>query len=160
MAGGHYFPREELPALVAWFNTQRRNPFPTSIRLVREASHFQAFGWVRIDATDEIAAFSDDLISKRDELTKHKQYAKLEASIVAPNRIEVTTKRVQRFSLFLNEHLIDSTKPVTVVANGEVAFQGLVTPKVEILLRQARLRQDPRQLFPILVMISVPKQAS
>ena len=101
-----------------------------------------------------------DLISKRDELTKHKQYAKLEASIVAPNRIEVTTKRVQRFSLFLNEHLIDSTKPVTVVANGEVVFQGLVTPKVEILLRQARLRQDPRQLFPILVMISIPKHAS
>ena len=82
MAGGHYFPREELPELVKWFNAQRRIPYPTTIRLVREASHFQAFGWVRIDATDEIAAFSEDLINKRDELTKHKQYAKLEASIV------------------------------------------------------------------------------
>jgi pimeloyl-ACP methyl ester carboxylesterase len=160
MAGGHYFPREELPELVTWFNAQRRNPFPVTIRLVREASHFQAFGWVRIDATDEIAAFSDDLINKRDELTKHKQYAKLEASIVAPNRIEVATKRVQRYSLFLNEHLINSTKPLTVVTNGQVLFEGPVTTSVEILLRQARLRQDPRQLFPIHVMISVPKQAS
>ena len=160
MAGGHYFPREELPALVTWFNAQRRNPFPSSIRLVREASHFQPFGWVRIDATDEIAAFSEDLINKRDELTKHKQYAKLEASLLMPNRIEVNTKRVQRYSLFLNEHLIDSAKPLIVVTNGQVSFEGLVTPSVDILLRQARLRQDPRQLFPIHVMISVQKQAS
>ena len=157
IAGGHYFPREELPALVAWFNAQRRNPFPATIRLVREASHFQAFGWVRIDATDEIAAFSDDLINKRDELTKRKQYATLEATIAAPNRIEVETKRVQRYSLFLNDYLIDSAKPLTVVTNGQVSFEALVVPSVDILLRQARLRQDPRQLFPIHVMISVQK---
>ena len=160
MAGGHYFPREELPALIAWFNAQHRNPFPTTLHLVREASHFQAFGWVRIDATDEIAAFSEDLINKHDELTMHKQYAKLEASIVATNRIEVATKRVQRYSLFLNEHLIDSTKPLTVLTNGQVSFEGPVTPSAEILLRQARLRQDPHRLFPIHVMISVQKQAS
>ncbi|HXX74634.1 MAG TPA: hypothetical protein VEI50_05865 [Nitrospiraceae bacterium] len=160
MAGGHYFPREELPALVAWFNAQRRNPFPATIRLVREASHFQAFGWVRIDATDEIAAFSDDLINKRDELTKRKQYATLEATIAAPNRIEVETKRVQRYSLFLNDYLIDSAKPLTVVTNGQVSFEALVVPSVDILLRQARLRQDPRQLFPIHVMISVQKPVS
>jgi len=160
IAGGHYFPREELPALVAWFNAQRRNPFPATIRLVREASHFQAFGWVRIDATDEIAAFSDDLINKRDELTKRKQYATLEATIAAPNRIEVETKRVQRYSLFLNDYLIDSAKPLTVVTNGQVSFEALVVPSVDILLRQVRLRQDPRQLFPIHVMISVQKPVS
>ena len=160
MAGGHYFPREELPALVTWFNAQRRNPFPTTIRLVREASHFQSFGWVRIDATDEIAAFSEDLINKRDELTKRRQYAKLEASIVTPNRIDVATKRVQRYSLFLNEHLIDSTNPLTVVTNGQVTFEGLVTPKVEILLRQARQRQDQRQLYPIHLSLTVPAQPS
>jgi hypothetical protein len=128
--------------------------------LVREASHFQAFGWVRIDATDQIAAFSEDPINKHDELIKRRQYAKLEASIKAPNRIEVETKRVQRYSLFLNEHLIDSAKPVTVLTNGQVTFEGLVTPKVEILLRQARQRQDQRQLFPIQLNLVVPSEPS
>lgn len=160
MAGGHYFPREELPELVAWFNAQRRNPFPTTIRLVREASHFQPFGWVRIDGTDEIAAFSEDLINKRDALTRGKQYAKLEASLVAPNRIEVATKRVQRYSLFLNDRLIDFSKPLTVLTDGRVSFEGTVVPSLDTLLRQGRLRQDPRQLYPIHVMISVQKQAS
>lgn len=159
MAGGHFFPREELPDLVAWFNAQRRNPFPTSVTVVREASHFQAFGWVRIDATDPIAAFADDLISKRDALTKKKRYARLDVSVTAPNRIEVETGFVQRYTLFLNDQLVDFSKPVTIVTNKQVSFEGLVTPTVETLLRQARVRKDPRQLFPVQLAIPVSSQA-
>jgi pimeloyl-ACP methyl ester carboxylesterase len=158
MAGGHYFPKEELPELVNWFNAQRRNPLPTTVTVVREASHLQPFGWVRIDATDPIAAFSEDLISKRDDLIKRRAYARLDAFIVAPNRIEVQVDRVQRYSLFLNEQLIDSSKPLVVLTNGQVSFEGVVTPSLETLLRQARLRQDARQLFPIHLAIQVRKQ--
>lgn len=158
MAGGHYFPREELPELVTWLSTQRRNPLPTSVTVVREASHFQPFGWVRIDATDPIAAFSEDLVDKRDDLIKRREYARLDASIVAQNRIEVRAERVQRYSLFLNEQLIDSSKPLVVLTNGQVSFDGAVTPSLETLLRQARVRQDSRQLFPIHLVIQVRKQ--
>ena len=158
VAGGHFFPREELSELVTWFNAQRRNPLPTTVTLVREASHFQPFGWVRIDATDSIAAFSEDLVSKKDDLIKRREYARLDASIVSPNRIEVQTDRVQRYSLFLNEQLIDSSKPLVVLTNGQVSFEGPVTPSLETLLRQTRLRQDSRQLFPIQLVIQVRKQ--
>ena len=157
MAGGHYFPMEELPELVTWLNAQRRNPLPTNVTVVREASHFQPFGWVRIDATNAIAAFSEDLVSKRDYLINRREYARLDVSIVAPNRIEVRAERVQRYSLFLNEQLVDSTKPLVVLTNGQVSFDGLVTPSLETLLRQARLRQDSRQLFPIHLAIQVGK---
>jgi hypothetical protein len=157
VAGGHFFPREELPELVTWFNAQRRNPLPTTVTLVREASHFQSFGWVRIDATDSIAAFSEDLIDKKDDLIKRREYARLNASIVSPNRIEVQTERVLRYSLFLNEQLIDSSKPLVVLTNGQVSFEGSVTPSLETLLRQTRLRQDSRQLFPIQLVIQVQK---
>ncbi len=160
MAGGHYFPREELPELVLWLNAQRRNSLPTTVTVVRDASHFQPFGWVRIDATDPIAAFSEDLVSKRDDLIKRREYARLDVSIVAPNRIEVRADRVQRYSLFLNEQLIDSSKPLVVLTNGQVSFEGPVTPSLETLLRQARLRQDSRQLFPIHLAIQVRKQLS
>ena len=160
MAGGHYFPREELPELVAWLNKQRRDPLPARLTLVREASHFQPFGWVRLDATDPIAAFSDDLITKHDERIKRREYAKLDAAIVAPNRIEVTTERVQRFSLFLNSQLVDVAKPITVVTNGEPSFEGMGTASLETLLRQARIRHDPRQLFPIQITVTLQKKAS
>jgi hypothetical protein len=160
MAGGHYFPREELPALVTWLNAQRRDPLPAKLTLIREASRFQAFGWVRLDITDPIAAFSDDLIDKRDERIKQREYARLEATIVSANRIEVNTERIQRYSLFLNDRLIDPAKPVTIVTNGRVSFEGLVTASLETLLRQARLRQDPRQLFPFHLAVAVSKSVS
>lgn len=158
MAGGHYFPREELPDLVMWFNRQRREPLPTKLTLVREASHFQQFGWVRLESTDPVATFSDDLVDKHDERINRREYAKLDATIVGPNRIEVKAERVQRYSLFLNDQLIDVSKPLTVLTNGEVSFEGPVTPSVETLLRQARPREDPRQLFPIHLTVSVRKQ--
>lgn len=156
MAGGHYFPKEEVPDLVAWFDTQRRTALPTKLTVVREASHFQPFNWVRLDSTDPIAAFSEDLVDKRDERIKRRDYAKLDVAIREGNRIEVQTDHVRRYSLFLNESLIDPAKPVTVITNGKVSFAGTLVPSLEILLRQARLRQDPQRLFTMQLSISVP----
>lgn len=159
IAGGHYFPKEELPDLVAWFNHQRREALPTSLTLVRDASHFRPFNWVRIDSTDPIAAFSEDLVDKRDERIKHRVYARLDASIDGSNRIEVTAEHVQRYSLFLNEQLIDVSKPLTVLTNGRLSFEATVTPSIETLLRQARLRLDPERLFSVHLTIAITKPA-
>jgi hypothetical protein len=68
--------------------------------------------------------------------------------------------RVQHDSLFLNEQPIDSSKPLVVLTNGQVSFEGPVTPLFETLLRQAHLQQDSRQLFPIHLAIQVRKQPS
>lgn len=160
VAGGHYFPREELSALRTWLDRQRRDPAPTKLTLVREASRFHPFSWVRVDATDVIAAFSDDLIDKRDQRIKQREYAKLEAAIVGPNRIEVRTNHIQRYSLFLNDRLIDTAKPVSIWTNGQLSYDGPVIVSIDLLLRQARLRHDPRQLFPIHLPVLVPRQAS
>ncbi|MBH0191316.1 MAG: hypothetical protein HP492_06040 [Nitrospira sp.] len=158
MAGGHYFPKEELPDLVMWLNEQRRGPLPGRLTVVREASHLQSFNWLRLESTDPIAAFSEDLVDKRDERIKRREYAKLDASIVGTNRIEVIAERVRRYSIFLNDRLVDFSKPVTVLTNGQVSFTGMVTPSLETLLRQARQRQDPRELFSVQLTIAIPNR--
>jgi hypothetical protein len=140
---------------VAWFGTRRRDPSPTRLTVVRDATHLQPFGWIRIDATDRIAAFSDNLIDRRDDAIKNRVYAKLDAEIIGPNRIEVRTERVRRYSLFLNQDLIDLDKPVTVVTNGKIAYEGIVTPSLDILLREARRRRDRGTLFPVVLTLSV-----
>ena len=68
------------------------------------------------DSTDRIAAFSDNLVDRRDDMIKNRVYAKLDADIVEQNRIEVRSERVRRYSLFLNETLVDFAKPVTASA--------------------------------------------
>jgi dienelactone hydrolase len=154
MAGGHFFPREELPALVSWFGAHRRNPLPRHVTVVRDATHLAPFGWVRIDVTDPIAAFRDNLIESRDDAVRNRLYAKIDVRMAEPNRIEVHTRRVRRYSLFLNSTLVDFSKPVTVVTDGRTSFEGTVTPNVETLLRDARRRQDRRMRFSAVVTIA------
>ncbi len=160
MAGGHYFPREELPELVKWFNSRRREAPPMRITVVRDASHFQPFDWLRMEVTDPIAVFSENLVDKRDERIKRREFARLDARIMGTNRIEVTAERVRRYTLFLNEQLIDPSKPIVVLTNGQMSFKGVALPSVETLLRQARLRQDSHRLFSIQLRIIVKQQRS
>ena len=84
---------------------------------------------MRIDGTDEIASFSEDLIDKRDASIRQRSYARLIAEITGPNRIEVQTDRVRQYTLFLNEDLVDLSKPIVVTTNGQVSFEGAVTPQ-------------------------------
>ncbi|MYC27592.1 MAG: hypothetical protein F4090_06460 [Nitrospira sp. SB0672_bin_25] len=153
-AGGHFFPRQELPALVEWFRKQYRDPYPRSLTVVRDASHLTDFGWVRIDATDRIAMFSEQLIDQHGDLIKNHVYAKLAVDVRAGNHIEVNTERVRRYTLFLNDALINFSEPLTVVTDGRTSFQGTVTPRVETLLREAR-RRDVDRLFPAQLTIDV-----
>jgi predicted esterase len=154
-AGGHFFPREELPALVRWFDGRRRTALPTSLVVVRDASHLDPFAWVRIDATDRIAFFTERLIDSHDELIANRVYARIEASLTAPNELTVRTTRVHRYTVFLNSAMVDFAKPVTIVTNDRLSFTGIVTPSVERLLRESRLRHDRRTLYPAAVTISL-----
>jgi predicted esterase len=160
MAGGHFFPREELPALVQWFDTQHRSELPTSLTVVRDASHLMSFNWVRIDATDRIASFSEDLVDKHDEDIRARSYARLRAEVTEANRIDVRTDHVRQYTLFLNGALVDISRPVRVVTNGSLSYEGPVSPTAETLLKQSRLRKDVRQLFPIQLTIPVKEPAS
>ena len=156
MAGGHFFPREELPDLIAWLAGRHRNPYPKKLTVVRDASHLLPFNWVRIDATDRIAEFSENLVDRRDEAIATKRYARLEAEIVGPHTIEVRTHRIRRYTLYLNENLVDLARPVTIMTNGVLTYEGLVAPSTRTLLREARARQDPGTIFSAFVSVAVP----
>lgn len=158
MAGGHYFPKEELPELVAWFDAQRRGPDPADTAVVRDATHLGPLGWIRIDATDRIAAFAENLIEGHDDLIAGKVYAKLLAhrtSDQEATQITVAAARVRQYSLFLSDETLDVRKPVRVMTNGQLSYEGRLAPSLESLLKQARLRQETRRLYPYQVTVSV-----
>ena len=159
-AGGHFFPRQELPALITWFDEQRRTLASTHLSIVRDASHTMPLSWGSIDATDEIAEFSENLVDKRDELIAAAIYAKLDARVVHPNTIEVTTTRVKNFTLFLNEDLVDFSRPVVVKTNGMKTYEGVVDPRIETLLQEAHQRSDTHVLFPVKISLEVPSSSS
>ena len=51
-------------------------------------------------------------------------------------------------TLFLNEHLVDLSKPVTVVVNGKEVFRGKVTCRVGSMMRSLCLFYDRERIFP------------
>ena len=51
-------------------------------------------------------------------------------------------------TLFLNEKLFDLSKPVKVVVNGKVAFNGIVKPTLEAMLESCAEYFDPERVFP------------
>lgn len=155
-AGGHFFPKQELPDLMTWFDGQTRKQLPRSVSLVRDATHLTPLYWVRIDMTDQIAAFSENLIDNRDEFIAGAIYAKLHAEIKASNKIVVSTNRIRRYTLLLNQELVDFSKPVVVETNGKVSFEGMVEPRIETLLQEVRHRPDTHNFFPAKLTIDVP----
>ena len=155
-AGGHFFPRQELPELIAWFDQQHRTSLPRQVSLVRDATHLTSLSWVRIDSTEQIAAFSEDLIDSRDEYITGMIYAKLHAEITDPNTIVVNTLRVRRYTLFLNDALVDFSQPIVVKTNGKISFEGMLTPTIQVMLQEARQRADTHVLFPAKLTIDVP----
>jgi surfactin synthase thioesterase subunit len=154
MAGGHFFPREELADLVTWLAQQRRERDPKSLTVVEDATHLSRFAWVRIDSTDRIAAFSDALVDQQDDAIRQRRYARLEAEI-KDNRIEVRTQRIRRYTLYMNEKLVDFSQPITIVTNGSTSYQGLVPLSPETLLRERRLRHDAGAIYPGSVSVNV-----
>jgi len=155
-AGGHFFPRQELPELIAWFDQQRQMSLPRKVTVVRDATHLTPFSWVRIDSTDQIAAFTENLIDSRDEMITGGIFAKLHAEITTSNTIVVTANRIRRYTVFLNQDLVDFSKPVTVETNGKISFEGMVEPSIETLLQEVRSGPDTHILFPAKLIINLP----
>jgi dienelactone hydrolase len=155
VAGGHFFPREELADLVTWLGRQHRNPYPKKLTVVQDASHLLRFYWVRIDTTDRIASFTEALIDRQDEAIKSRLYARIGATI-KDNTIAVGANHVRRYTLFLNDQLVDLARPITVITNGTESFNAKVTPSVRTMLHEARVRHDQQAVYPVSITVDIP----
>jgi poly(3-hydroxybutyrate) depolymerase len=146
MAGGHFFPREELPNLVDWLSVRHRLPTPTHLTVVRDRDHTGRLYWVRIDQSRGVASFRASETDKEESRRLQEgAWARADARIDG-NTIAVRTERAARYTLLLNRDLVDFDKPILVLTNGTISFEGRVKPDAAVLLREARITPDPGRL--------------
>ena len=62
------------------------------------------------------------------------------------NTFTLLTENISRFTLLLNPDEVDFTQPISVVLNGEIIFNNVVTQDTKVLLKWANNR-DKTQLF-------------
>lgn len=62
-----------------------------------------------------------------------------------------------KFTLFLNEHLIDLTRPVKVIVNGRQVFKGKASLNTANMARSLAAFYDPQRIFPASVSVNLSK---
>jgi len=160
MAGGHFFPREELPALILWFQSQARLEDPARLISVRDKIHLGPFYWTEILETEgRVADVQSSLFDQEEvELVKEGAFASLEAEIDG-NRVEVKGQRVKQYRLFFNNRLVDLSKPVSIIHNGQPVFSGKLSEDRAFLLEEAKRRGGRTAFYTASVTIDLAAQA-
>ncbi len=60
---------------------------------------------------------------------------RISVAMTALNKIEVKSENVESMRFYLNEQTAEFSRPITVIVNGKVRFEGMVKPSVEEMLR-------------------------
>ena len=63
------------------------------------------------------------------------------------NVVEASTEGVRAFTLLLSPSIFDFRKPVVVMANGRMVFEGIVEPSVATMLKWAARDNDRTMVF-------------
>jgi predicted esterase len=124
---GHSLPGSAMANAVKWIVQFRREPYPKSVCWEPNRPFNTRLYWL---ATD-----------------KPELFTRLNAE-VERNAVRIRTLNLHGgFRVLLNRHLVDLAKPVTITVNGELVFDGLVQPRLSVILKTAGERVDEAQWF-------------
>lgn len=73
------------------------------------------------------------------------------------NTIRAATQGVKAFTLLLSPDVFDFAKPLTVVADGTVVFQGMVPTRVDTLMKWAARDNDRTMLYGAEIQVTLPQ---
>jgi hypothetical protein len=124
---GHSLPGKGIAGAVKWISQFRRNPYPKKISWEPKRAFNRQFCWLRVE--------------------RPRIFTRLDAEIKG-STFEIRTLNLHGgFSVLLNRHLVDMTRPVTVIVNGRTIFEGRVPPTLSTVLTTVAERVDERQWF-------------
>ena len=68
-------------------------------------------------------------------ITQSDNSYRISTAMTALNKIEVRGENVQSMRFYLNEQMVEFSRPITVIVNGKVRFEGIAKPSVEEMLK-------------------------
>jgi hypothetical protein len=130
---GHSLPMSARKETFDWMGKFARNPLPKKIvwkgfwNAARKVPEKRYFFWLA--ATDL------------------KKETRIQATIRDGNVIVVEARSASSFTIFLNDALVDLTKPVKVVVNGAVRYSGKVPASLSAVVESLVAKEDPNMVF-------------
>lgn len=152
-----------------WLSQHTRNPYPKHIMwedFAMDGRHRRGFYNLRIDERQKLDSLSRsyytiDIDSNTINIgVQTVTYEILELdpywhTIEMSFRRHYTPATSGRFTLFLNENLVDLSKKVTVIVNGKKRFEGKLTPQLKYMAESVATFYDPCRIYPVAVQLSV-----
>lgn len=135
--GGHGSPHQRLPQVLAWLATKQRQPHPKRVRFLKQATGATLCYWLFLGRTSRPAS--------------------IDAQIADDNSIQLKTSRLGQVTLFLNDQLVDLSRPVAITHNGQRLGFLKPQPSVKTLLASARIFDDPTRLYPVAKTLKLAK---
>jgi hypothetical protein len=141
------------PEIEKWMQGVQRNLLRSKVVLEPNDDRYRKGFWAEIDRMDQIATTS---LGKKPRL-------EVDADRTL-NRIEVKSVGVESFALYLNDSLVDLSKPFTVVINGKAKTGGAgaageqrtrdLTQMIELIMKKF----DGGWVFPVVFTAAVPQE--
>lgn len=133
---GHAPTAEVAEAAYSKMRGRRRELYPPQVWLQsnRPDSQFNRADWVQVYQPLKPGRERKLLIRGGGEMHVTQNAYRVDAAVVGKNRIELRADNVAMMRLCLNDRLVDFGKPVTVVVNKKVKFEGILQPSVTEML--------------------------
>ena len=145
--GGHntsWWP-EEVENIERFIQDHPRDPHPQRILWATERTdRYNRAHWVVIDEFGPISG--DDQRGALAAYTEDGSGAIVQA-VRDGNTVTVDAYHVRRFTVLISPDAFDMGSPIRVIANGEVAFEGIVQPSLETLRKWAAGDEDRTMLY-------------
>ncbi len=145
--GGHntrWWP-EETENIERFIEGHPRDPHPARVLWATERTdRYNRAHWVVIDELGPISG--DDGRSALAALTADGNSGAVDA-VRDGNTVAVEAFHVRSFTLLISPDAFDIRSPIRVIANGDVAFEGMVRPSVETLMKWAETDEDRTMLY-------------
>ncbi len=145
--GGHntsWWP-DEVENIAAFMESHPRDPLPDRVLWVTERTdRYNRAHWVVIDKIGHIKGDEDR--GALASITYDGASALVDA-VREGNTVTVDAYHVPRFTLLISPEECDLARPIRIVTNGEVSFEGLVEPRVATLRKWAARDHDRTMLF-------------
>jgi predicted peptidase len=125
--GGHQAAGQGINSALDWLFKYKRKPYPKKVVWEPKRKFNKYFYWLKVN---------EPKIGQR-----------IEAEIKG-NTIDLTTEDLDSgFSVFLNDELVDLSKPVVVKINGTILFKGMVIPSVSAIVETVADKIDENMWF-------------
>lgn len=141
---------KDTPKEVIAFFEKTRNPYPTTIDWSIKETHTRTAFYVK--SLNEI---EDETLPEK----KRGQAPNFQVSVDrSKNRITITSHRIEKFRIYLNDAIVDLDKPVTVEVNKKVVYNGKLEASRDSLIDNWEVFGDNWASYPADLEVEVPAE--